>query len=108
VAARIPLDAVDANGRTFAQLVDLAFLCSASDLGEYEPSEDIPMAHLFAGVGDDEPPPPVPGPRNPSWFSEPESGWPTMLTVAKMLMSGTEVTAAWVGAALDFTARRYG
>lgn len=89
----LPLDAVDADGRTFAQYVDVAFLCSASDLRQYEPSKDIPLAHLLAGVWDDEPPPPVPGPRDPSWFSELELGWPTMLSVAEMLTSGVEVTA---------------
>lgn len=97
----LSLDAVAADGRTFAQYVDVAFLCSAADLRQYEPSEDIPLAHLLAGVWGNQPPPPMPGPRDPSWFSELESGWPTILSVAEMLMSGVEITADGVRQLLE-------
>jgi hypothetical protein len=89
----LSLDAIDAEGRTFAQYVDVAFLCSADDLRKYEPYQDIPLAHLLAGIWDDRPPPPVPGPRDPSWFPELEACWPTMLFVAEMLMNQVKVDA---------------
>lgn len=87
----LSLDAVDAHGRTFARSIDVAFLCNADDLRQYEPSVDIPLAYLLAGVWDNGPPPQVPGPRDPSWSVELESGWPTMLSVAEMLMHGVQV-----------------
>lgn len=84
----LPLDAV----RTFQRCVEDALLSSPDDLRQYEPSEDIPFAHLTAGIWGGERPP-VPGAREPSRQSELESAWPTMRFVAEMLTSGDDVTA---------------
>lgn len=87
-----PLDGVDDDGRTFGQYVEDALLSNASDLRVYEPDTDIAFEHLCADMFDDGPPPPVPGPRDPSWNDELETCWPTIQWAADMLMNEVEVT----------------
>jgi hypothetical protein len=97
----LPLDALDADGRSFDRYVEDALLSNPSDLRQYEPSEDIAFAHLTAELWGGEPPP-VPAARDLSWFSELESGWSAMKTVAEMLVSGIEITADGVRGLLAY------
>ena len=87
------VDGVDSHGRTFGQYVEDALLSNASDLRSYEPDIDIVGEHFAhdAGISDGEPPP-VPGPRDPSWHGELERCWPVMQFVAAEWMRGVDVT----------------
>ena len=63
---------------------------NANDLRQYVPEQDVPFELLFAASGEV---PQIPLARDQSWYVELETCWPTIQSVADMLMSGVEVTA---------------
>ena len=88
----LPLDGVDRDGSTFDDYLRASMLANANDLRQYVPEHDIPFERFIAEVCGGEVPQ-IPLARDKSWYVELETCWPTIQSVADMLMSGVEVTA---------------
>ena len=86
----LPLDGVDGDGSTFEDYLRASMRANANDLRQYVPEQDVPFELLFAASGEV---PQIPLARDQSWYVELETCWPTIQSVADMLMSGVEVTA---------------
>jgi hypothetical protein len=92
----LPLDGVDGNGLTFMDYLRTSLRVNANDLRQYVPHRDLP-GELFCADMFGEQAPAIPLARDQSWYAELETYWPTIRSVAGMLMSGVEVTPDMVG-----------
>lgn len=93
------LDDVDSVGQTFHHYLRAAMRVSASDLRLYEPDRDV-SAECWDATFSGSEPPEIPLARDQSWYAELELCWPTIQSVAGMLLSGVEVTPEYVRTSL--------